>query len=105
MTLLLIANRESMIVDPINWESFRSRLRAMSRGWNSGGLSVPEATDAIFRERVSLRHAPRKRQPPEEILRVLGTRSLYSFFDAYSPSLPIPNKVHKDNKYTSKDTK
>src|SRR3569832_798790 len=76
-----------MIVDPINWESFRSRLRAMSRGWNSGG-----ATDAIFRERVSLRHAPCKRQPPEEILRVLGTRSLYSFFDAYSPSLPMRMK-------------
>jgi hypothetical protein len=82
MSLILITNKESLVVDPIHWESLRSRLCSWSPEW-----TVPNATDALFRERVGLTHQPRKSVDPQISLR-LGLPRLYSFFNAHSPYDP-----------------
>jgi len=82
MSLILAANKESLQVDPINWERFVNRLHE----WGSSDLiSIPELTDTLFRERVSLLHSPRPlSKHPESV--VLNSTSLINFYDAFAPT-------------------
>ena len=83
MTLILLANKESMVVDPIDWELFRERVSLWANGWRGGGVSFPDESDAMFRERVPLNHKPRSATNPE-IFRQLSSPSLYSFWNAHA---------------------
>src|SRR6185312_6066331 len=76
MSLILAANKESLQVDPINWERFVNRLHE----WGSSDLiSIPELTDTLFRERVSLLHSPRPlSKHPESV--VLNSTPLINFY-------------------------
>jgi len=82
MSLILAANKESLQVDPINWERFVNRLHE----WGSSDLiSIPELTDTLFRERVSLLHSPRPlSKHPESV--VLNSTPLINFYDAFAPT-------------------
>ena len=59
MSLVLVANKESLLVDPINWVSLIDKLAAWSQEWISGKLVIPDRTDALFRERTPLVHPSR----------------------------------------------
>src|SRR6185436_20352364 len=58
MSLVLIANKESLAIDPINWDSFSSKICGLSEDWNSESLLIPTLTDMLFRERRTLHHRP-----------------------------------------------
>ena len=88
MSVVLITNKASMLVDPINWGSLRSRLSSLSQSWTSGRMFIPDATDARFRERTLAQHAPRVGFPPIEKLEFLRQPQMYSFFDGWVPIDP-----------------
>ena len=54
MSIILAANKESLQIDPINWERFIDRLLQLSDDL----IFIPQLTDALFRERVSLHTLP-----------------------------------------------
>ena len=83
---MLAANKESMIVDPIDWDSFRRRLSQCV----VDGLTIPNNTDDLFRERVCPTHVPRK-GINVQLSRLLHKPSLYSFFNAHA--LPDPMRA------------
>ena len=56
MSLVLIANKESLAIDPINWDSFSAKMHALSEKWNTESISLPAVTDTLFRERQTLHH-------------------------------------------------
>lgn len=87
MSLILAMNKESMLVDPINWNLFKSRLIKLSGNWSPGLLLIPQQTDALFNERSSLPHPPRavSKHPINVLLR---SSSIINFFDAYAPRTP-----------------
>ena len=107
MSLLLAVNKESMVVDPINWSSLSSKLKETALHWSSGQLTIPDHTDALFRERTHLSY------PPRILSLNTWTRNLYrsltipyNFYSAYNPchgksellkKLPIEvaSQIHK----------
>jgi hypothetical protein len=60
MSLLLVANKESLLMDPIDWDSFKDKLFALTQNWPLEHFSIPKSTDALFRERSPLLHPPRR---------------------------------------------
>jgi hypothetical protein len=82
MSIILAANKESLQVDPINWEKFIGKL---FKCVNNDLLSIPQYTDSLFRERVTLQHSPRSlsKQPVNVMLK---SCSIINFFDAYAPT-------------------
>jgi len=89
MSLMLVANKASLLIDPINWVSLRDRLLI-----NSGihCISVPENTDARFRERTPFPHAARKGYPHLR-KQALQKPCMYSFFDAWTPNDPTKARL------------
>jgi len=80
MSLVLAMNKESMLIDPIIWDLFKSRLIKLSGGWPPGLLLIPLQTDALFKERSPLLHPPRSiSKHPINFYHRLST------FDAYAP--------------------
>ena len=67
---LLIANKESLAIDPINWELFLHKIECFSQNWPQGSITVSRSTDALFRERTNLSHSPRvlSKQPVNVLL-------------------------------------
>src|SRR5689334_8756685 len=59
MSLVLAMNKESMLIDPINWDLFKSRIIKLSGDWSPGLLLIPPHTDALFKERSPLLHPSR----------------------------------------------
>ena len=87
MSLVLAMNKESMLIDPIIWDLFKSRLIKLSGGWPPGLLQIPLQTDALFKERSPLLHPPRSiSKHPINVL--LQSSSIINFFDAYAPKNP-----------------
>ena len=87
MSLVLIANKESLAIDPINWESFSNKLRTLSEDWNTECLSIPPLTDMLFRERRTLQHPPRALSKNKWSF-ALSSPSLLSFFDSHCRAQP-----------------
>ena len=80
MSIILAANKESLQVDPINWEKFLSKL---AQCLGSEFVSIPHLTDCLFRERVTLQHPPRTlSKQPENVM--LKSCFLINFYDAYA---------------------
>jgi hypothetical protein len=87
MSLVLIANKESPLVDSINCASLFDKLTNWSHEWISGKLHIPERTDALFRERSPFVHPPRALSN-HKLLMSLESPTIYSFFDPFAPTLP-----------------
>ena len=67
-------------IDPINWERFIDRLLKYSDDF----IFIPQLTDALFRERVCLEHAPRSlSKHPQNI--ILHSSLVINFYDAFAP--------------------
>jgi len=47
MSIVLAANKESLLIDPINWERLYGRLVE----WSTDHITIPKITDDLFRER------------------------------------------------------
>jgi len=79
MSIILAANKESLQVDPINWDHLAGELSKLS-----DHIKIPQLTDNLFRERAPLHHPPRSlsRHPHSEILNSI---SLINFYDAFAP--------------------
>ena len=76
--MALAINRESMLIDPIKWEDFKSSLMAWSEK-NCPSLEIPQVSDNLFCERLPLPHSPRAR------LSTLRPQSgVYQFFNINS---------------------
>ena len=80
MSIILAANKESLQVDPINWENFVDRLHIFSNDL----ISIPHLTDALFRERVGLSHPPRSLSKRIRNL-TLHSISMINFYDTFAP--------------------
>jgi hypothetical protein len=78
MSIILAANKESLQADPINWDQLVGDLTK----WNDH-IKIPQLTDNLFRERVSLHHPPRSlsKHPHSEMFNI----SLINFYDAFAP--------------------
>jgi hypothetical protein len=89
MSILLIANKESMAIDPINWEQFLHKIKCLSQNWAHDSLIISSSTDALFRERTNLPHSPRvlSKQPVNVFL---NSSSTINFYDAFAPKTPAP---------------
>lgn len=86
MSIVLAANKESLQVDPINWEKLMSRLKS----WNNDYITIPSLTNALFRERESLSHLPRAlSKRPQNVL--LNSHRLLNFYDPFAPMEKSPN--------------
>ena len=88
MSILLIANKESLAIDPINWELFLHKIECFSQNWPQGSITVSRSTDALFRERTNLSHSPRvlSKQPVNVLL---NSSSTINFYDAFAPKHPL----------------
>ena len=86
MSIILAANKHSLLADPINWENFVHRLQ----NWSSEFISIPPLTDALFRERVGLSHAPRSlAKHPHTV--TLNSTSIMHFYDPFALTERIQN--------------
>ena len=52
-------NKESLLVDPIDWDCFSNNIFLLANDWPPDLVSIPKFTDALFRERAPLSHSPR----------------------------------------------
>jgi hypothetical protein len=81
MSLILAANKESLLIDPINWGRLVERLQ----NWSvEKFISIPKTTDALFRERENLSHPPRSISKHPK-LSILNDCSLMNFYDPFAP--------------------
>ena len=87
MSLILATNKESMAIDPINWELFIDKIHTWAQNWTSGLLSISHLTDTLFRERTHLQHSPRalSNQPLNVQLRSVSS---FHFYDAFASETP-----------------
>jgi hypothetical protein len=88
MSILLGCNKESMTIDPIDWENFLDQVRGWSQNWPHDYLKIPPETDALFRERIQLPHSPRalSKQPLNVSLKSIIS---LNFYDAFGPKTPM----------------
>ena len=87
MSLILAANKESIAIDPINWELFIEKIQTWAQNWTQGLLIISHLTDTLFRERTQLQHSPRalSNQPLNVNLR---STSSFHFYDAFASEAP-----------------
>jgi hypothetical protein len=88
MSIVLALNKESMAIDPIDWESFSDQIQSLSGNWPQNGLIISSFTDALFRERIQLTHRPRTLSRPSRNVALHATFSL-NFYDAFTPKTPL----------------
>ena len=79
VSIVLVLNRESMLLDPVDWSSLKTDLRDWAIA-HSRSIEIPEYTDNRFRERVPACYKPREVYRKREM-----SRSVYHFFDSHSP--------------------
>ena len=84
ISIVLAMNKQSALIDPINWEFFKSRLFKWSEDWRPGLVTVSEQTNFLFTERTPLLHSPRALSKQQNNL-FQQPCSIINFFDAYSP--------------------
>ena len=92
MSIILACNKESMAIDPIDWDSFIDKIQDWSQNWPQNLLTIPSHTNALFRERTQQTHSPRtlSKQPLNVLL-----NSVFSlhFYDAFVPKTPLHLKA------------
>jgi len=76
ISIVLALNKESMLLDPIDWNAFKHDLREWAEHHVPEHV-IPDWTDKLFQERESLTHEPRRRR--HEVPSHLG---IYKFFDS-----------------------
>jgi len=89
ISFLLFLNKESMLIDPIDWDMFVSRITVWAKSGQS--IIIPQPTDALFKERSSLAHCPR-------VLQNIGNSTVvnpYTFANLRTP--PEPNLAKSIN--------
>jgi hypothetical protein len=74
--VILALNRESMLIDPIDWLSLRRQLSEWSGKW-CPEMKIPIDTDHLFGERAPLNHKPRVTTHSLP----LQASGIYHFFD------------------------
>jgi hypothetical protein len=74
--ITMVINRESMKIDPIDWEKFKNELIQWSLQ-ECPKLQFSSLTDNLFNERTPLNHAPRMGKPPQP-----PRGGVYHFFDS-----------------------
>jgi hypothetical protein len=79
VSIVLVLNRESMLLDPVDWSSLKADLRDWAIA-HSRSIEIPEYTDNRFRERVPASYKPREVYHKRDL-----SRSVYHFFDSHSP--------------------
>ena len=81
MTIVLALNKESMAIDPIDWEAFCDQIHTLSENWPHGALIISSSTDALFRERTQLAHLPRtlSKQSLNLLLQNASEPQIYTF--------------------------
>ena len=88
ISMVLVLNKASMIVDPISWDSLVSKISDWSNK-SSTRVIFSMNTDALFRERLHPRHRPRART-----LEMSHGSGIYSFFEPRSQLERSWNKIH-----------
>ena len=84
-SIILIANKESFLYDPINWHQLKQELQEWG-ALNCPSLVILEEADNLFNERSPLSHLPRiSSRPP------LLNHDIYHFFDPEVPCIPETN--------------
>ena len=86
MSIVLAINKESLIIDPIDWGGFKKRLLQWSGNWPPGLVTISEETNALFTERTQPLHPPRSLTKHANTLP--NAFSIINFFDAYAPKKP-----------------
>jgi len=77
--IILALNRESMLIDPINWERLSGRMREWGKIM-CPNLTIIPRTDHLFGERTRGSHNPRYCKAQSQ-----KASSIYQFFDPESP--------------------
>ena len=84
-SVLLVANKESFLYDPIDWYQLKQGLLEWG-ALNCPSLFIPKETDNLFCERSPMGHAPRA---PLEA--PSSRHDTYHFFDPEVPPIPETN--------------
>jgi hypothetical protein len=79
ISIVLVLNKESMYRDPFDWSAFKEDLLNWSEGLDLP-ISIPQLTNALFRERIQPGHEARQQAIPNEV-----NSNIYRFFDPHSP--------------------
>jgi hypothetical protein len=79
MSIILGANKESLQIDPINWEKLAGKLRR----WSYDHITIPQHTDNLFRERTIPPHPPRTLS--KQARNMIPKTCLINFHDAHAP--------------------
>jgi len=77
-SIILVINRESMLIDPIKWEEFKNELLAWSEK-KCPSLEIPKMSDNLFIERLPLSHSPRASRTTSH-----AHSGVYQFFNVHS---------------------
>ena len=85
ISIVLVINKESMLLDPIEWSVVKRDLREWAKG-NNLILEIPAVANKRFLERTPLSHLPRKGHEPTEVM------SVYHFF--------VPEKRSREENVT-----
>jgi hypothetical protein len=86
ISIFVVLNKESMIMDPIDWPKLTEALKGWSRSV-CPNMAIPELTDQLFRERSYVTLNPRAQTGPPPI-----ESNIYHFFDS---RLPIRNEIQQ----------
>ena len=84
MSIILVLNKESLAIDPINWESLTDKLCALSQNWTCAPMTIAKETDFLFRERISQSHHPRVLSKQSFNI-ILNSSHVINFYDAFAP--------------------
>ena len=78
VSIILVLNKESMLLDPIDWPSLKSDLSNWAAA-RPGTLLISEHTNNRFRERAATQHRQR------QFVQQQRNSSIYHFFDGQYP--------------------
>jgi len=84
-SIILTLNQESMLIDPIHWESFKTNFLLWG-GKYCKNIEISSVTDKLFNERIPLTHRPRARGSSAP------SSGVYHFFD--TRSTPVTETNH-----------
>ena len=79
-SIVLMINKESMLIDPIDWSTLKNNLRVWADSIHID-LSIPDWTDKLFLERAFPQHKPRV----APITQNDTNCCVYRFFDPLAP--------------------
>ena len=78
--LYLAANKSSLKVDPIDWETLTTDIKVWSQTTCSKSVTICQSTVEKFKERVQLQYKPRVPSYPDRT-RYYNSSAIYHYFD------------------------